>query len=193
MRCRLTGRAKWVMTSQAPRRWSARRASAQPTLVRITARGKTRFTRYLRPLPRTKRSACVRMSHVPSDAESLIAYHRDDLDRDYLDGYATTSTDTRLPRRSQGAYSHHPTHDQPDLKCPGLPRPTPVSESIMMRAESVGQPTIRTRSRRDSGIEGRVPRPCRRRNGLRHEVGAQSRSGRVARSAHKLTNALNQS
>jgi hypothetical protein len=63
---------------------------------------------------------------------------------------------------------------------PGLPRPTPVSESIMMRAESVGQPTTRTRSRRDSGIEGRVPRPCCRRNGLRHEVGAQSRSGRVA-------------
>jgi hypothetical protein len=76
---------------------------------------------------------------------------------------------------------------------PGLPRPTPVSESIMMRAESVGQPTTRTRSRRDSGIEGRVPRPCCRRNGLRHEVGAQSRSGRVGRSARKLTNALNQS
>jgi hypothetical protein len=71
-----------------------------------------------------------------------------------------------------GAYSHHLTHDQPDLKCSGLPRPTPGSESIMLRALSVGQPTIRTRSRRDSGrrdsvVEGRVPRPCRRRKLLR--------------------------
>jgi hypothetical protein len=42
----------------------------------------------------------------------------------------------------------------------------------MLRALSVGQPTIRTRSRRDSGrrdsvVEGRVPRPCRRRKLLR--------------------------
>ena len=43
MRSRLTGPVIWVMISQAALRWSARRASAQPTLVRITARGKTRF------------------------------------------------------------------------------------------------------------------------------------------------------
>jgi hypothetical protein len=35
MRSRLTGPVIWVMISQAALRWSARRASAQPTLVRI--------------------------------------------------------------------------------------------------------------------------------------------------------------
>jgi hypothetical protein len=54
-------------------------------------RGTTRFTRYLRPLLQHETFRVREMSHVPSDAESLIAYHRDDLDRDYLDGYATTS------------------------------------------------------------------------------------------------------
>jgi len=50
MRSRLTGPVIWVMISPAALRWSARRASAQPTLFESTAPRKTRFTRYLRPL-----------------------------------------------------------------------------------------------------------------------------------------------
>jgi hypothetical protein len=41
-----------------------------------TARGKTRFKIFETPCCARKRSACVRMSHVPSDADSLIAYQQ---------------------------------------------------------------------------------------------------------------------
>ena len=61
MRSRLTGPVRGVRISQAALRWSARRASAQPTLVRITARGTTRFTTYLR-LHQRWRHRCVSRS-----------------------------------------------------------------------------------------------------------------------------------
>jgi hypothetical protein len=65
------------MISPAALRWSARRASAQPTLVRIHGpRGETIHKLFQTSFLGAKRSACVRMSHVPSDADSLIAYQQ---------------------------------------------------------------------------------------------------------------------
>jgi hypothetical protein len=66
-----------VTISPVALRWSARRASAQPTLVRIHGpRGETIHKLFQTSFLGAKRSACVRMSHVPSDADSLIAYQQ---------------------------------------------------------------------------------------------------------------------